>query len=92
MAADQLEHEAIRRAVDGVDRPVFFKGRQIAMLKEYSDTLLIFMLKGLRPEKYKERYQIDVTGYLRQVAEENGLDPDDVIREAQLIVSSGRTS
>lgn len=26
-----------------------------------SDTLLIFLLKGLRPEKYKERRELDVT-------------------------------
>jgi len=25
------------------------------MVREYSDTLLIFLLKGLRPEKYRER-------------------------------------
>jgi hypothetical protein len=91
MAADLLESEAVRRAVQGVDKPVYYKGRQVGTVKEYSDTLLIFTLKGLRPEKYKDRIQVDVTTYLRQMAEENGLDPDEIIKEAQAIVASGRT-
>ena len=28
-----------------------------AAVREYSDTLLIFLLKGARPEKYHERHQ-----------------------------------
>ena len=92
MAADMLETEAIRRAVTGVDKPIFWKGRQISSVKEYDTTLLIFMLKGLRPEKYRDRLQIDVTGYLRDLAEVNGLDADEVIREAQGIVATGRSS
>ena len=27
-------------------------------MRKYSDTLLIFLLKGLRPEKYKERMEL----------------------------------
>jgi transposase-like protein len=58
MAADRLEEEAWRRAVDGVDEPVgFYRGEPGAWVKRYSDTLLIFLLKGLRPEKYRERYE-----------------------------------
>ena len=29
---------------------------------EYSDTLLIFLLKGIRPEKYRERGAMELTG------------------------------
>jgi hypothetical protein len=58
MAADRLEEEAWRRAVDGVDEPVgFYRGKPSAWVKRYSDTLLIFLLKALRPEKYRERYE-----------------------------------
>ena len=58
MAADRLEEEAWRRAVVGVDEPVgFYRGEPGAWLKRYSDTLLIFLLKGLRPEKYRERFE-----------------------------------
>jgi hypothetical protein len=29
----------------------------VGFIQEYSDTLLIFLLKGLRPEKYRERFE-----------------------------------
>jgi hypothetical protein len=58
MAADRLEQEAWRRAVEGVDEPVgWFRGEPGGTVKRYSDTLLIFMLKGTRPEKFRERYE-----------------------------------
>lgn len=54
MACQSLEAEAIRRAVDGWDEPVFYEGVQTAVKRKYSDTLLIFMLKGANPKKYAE--------------------------------------
>lgn len=62
MAIEALEEEARRRAHDGVDKPVFYKGDKVATVKEYSDTLLIFLLKSLRPEKYRDHYQLEHTG------------------------------
>ncbi len=59
VAADRLEAEAWRRAVEGVERPVgWHKGRPGGTVCEYSDILLIFLLKGLRPEKYRERIEL----------------------------------
>ena len=52
---DRLEEEAIRRAVDGVDRPVFFQGKIVGYTKEYSDTLLKFLLEAKRPAVYRAR-------------------------------------
>ena len=57
---DQLEQEARRRAYQGVDEPVFYQGEECGAVRKYSDTLLIFLLKGRRPDKYRERVQIDV--------------------------------
>ncbi len=57
-----MEDEAMRRAVQGVERPVFQNGRQVGKLREYSDALMIFLLKGKRPEKYKERVANEHTG------------------------------
>ncbi len=48
-SADVLEKEALIRAV---------KGRLIDGTRKYSDTLLIFLLKGARPEKYRDNYDI----------------------------------
>lgn len=57
-ASDLLEAEARRRAVDGVDEPTgWFQGTPGGYVRRYSDTLLIFLLKGARPEKYRERYE-----------------------------------
>jgi len=54
---DVMEQEAIRRAIHGVQKPVFYKGKQLCSIREYSDTLLIFLLNGRRPEKFK--YNVD---------------------------------
>jgi hypothetical protein len=53
-----FEAEAIRRAVEGVEKGVYFQGQQVGVHREYSDTLLIFLLKGWRPERYKDRSEV----------------------------------
>lgn len=71
-AADLLEQEAKRRAVDGTRRLKFQGGEVLVdpntkkpyVEYEYSDTLLIFLLKGARPEKFRER--VDVQGNVKQ--------------------------
>ena len=93
-AADVLEAEAWRRAVEGVVKPVVQKGQVVnapvdkdgnvvtddspekvglapLMLREYSDALLMFKLKGHRPEKYRESHHHVHDGSLglRTVAE-----------------------
>ena len=58
-AGDMLEDEAFRRAVEGVEEPVgWYKGQAGGMVRKYSDVLLIFLLKSLRPEKYRERVEM----------------------------------
>ena len=57
-AADGWEAEAVRRAVKGTLKPVFQGGKKVGAVREYADTLLIFLLKGARPEKYRERHEI----------------------------------
>lgn len=62
-AADYLEAEARRRAVVGVEEPVgWYQGEAGGTVRKYSDTLLIFLLKGLRPEKFRERYSHEHSG------------------------------
>ncbi len=55
IGTDALEDEAVRRAHDGVDEPVFYRGKACGVVRKYSDTLLIFLLKGRRPERYRDR-------------------------------------
>lgn len=57
-ACDALEAEARRRALIGTERPVFYKGQQCGTIREYSDVLLIFLLKANRPEKYRDNFDL----------------------------------
>ena len=54
-ATDVLEREAWRRASEGVRQPVFYQGAVCGHVQKYSDVLLIFLLKGARPDKYREQ-------------------------------------
>jgi len=62
VAAEAFEAELRRRAIEGVERPVYQSGELVGHIREYSDTLLIFGLKGLKPEKYRDRRAIEHTG------------------------------
>ena len=63
-ACDRLEQEARRRAVEGVDKPVYQQGKKCGVVREYSDTLLIFLMKGAMPDKYKDRVSQEISGKL----------------------------
>jgi len=55
---EKLEKEAIRRAYEGWNEPVFQGGKKVGIIRKFSDTLLIFLLKGLAPHRYRERYEV----------------------------------
>ena len=77
IAADVMESEAFRRAVDGVEKPVHYKGERVDTVTEYSDTLLIFKLKGARPEKYKDNaavQNLNITGPVQFVIKQETLN------------------
>lgn len=73
-AADRIEGEAFRRAVEGYDEPVIYQGMTTVVIdkdtgeekqlvvRKYSDTLLQTILKGARPEKYRENHKVEHTG------------------------------
>ena len=58
-AIDVLEQEAKRRAVDGWDEPVYQKGEEVGKVRKYSDNLLITLLKGKKPDVYRERVDLN---------------------------------
>lgn len=73
-ATEALESEARRRAFEGVVRFKFdSKGNPLLDPRtgepyveyEYSDTLLIFLLKGLKPDKYRERVKVEHAGEVK---------------------------
>lgn len=61
-AMDLLEQEAWRRARSGVDEPVFQMGELCGTVRKYSDTLLIFLMKGGRKEVYADRHELTGVG------------------------------
>ncbi|MFN3232926.1 MAG: terminase [Alphaproteobacteria bacterium] len=51
-ALDGLEEELLRRAREGVEKPVHYQGKLIASTRNYSDQLAMFLLKARRPEVF----------------------------------------
>ena len=60
-AADLLEGEAWRRALEGTIQPVFKAGQPVidpatneaVVVRRYSDPLLMMLLRGCKPEKFQ---------------------------------------
>ena len=68
-ASDKLEAEAWRRAVDGVQEPLVSAGKIIrdddgnpVAIRRYSDAMLTLLLKARRPEKFRERSSVEMSG------------------------------
>ena len=43
----------------GWDEPVYRDGVLVGSIRKHSDTCLIFILKARRPEKYRDRHEVD---------------------------------
>jgi hypothetical protein len=56
-AIELMEWEARRRAMGEVQTPVYHNGEVVGHIPRYSDSLLMFLLRAHRPEKYRERYE-----------------------------------
>lgn len=61
-STEELEAEARRRAHDGVPKMIVSAGKRLGTEQQYSDTLLTFLLKARRPEKYRERVDVAHSG------------------------------
>ena len=59
---DVLEEEAQRRAFEGCTKPVFYKGDICGYILEYSDTLTSLLLKGRKPEIFRDRTEVTMNG------------------------------
>lgn len=77
---DKLEKEAIRRACEGINKPIYYKGQKVDTIKEYSDTLLIFLLKGQKPEKFGDKITQEISGPGGGPIQFSGL-PDDELEK-----------
>ncbi|MHB0939000.1 MAG: terminase [Armatimonadota bacterium] len=60
VALERMEAEADRRALQGVLKPVFQGGKKVGTVRVFSDTLLIFRMKALDPDKYRENSSVNL--------------------------------
>jgi len=58
IAGDVAEGEIYRRAFLGFDHPITYEGKITTTYKDFSDTLAMFYLKGLKPERYRENVNL----------------------------------
>lgn len=58
---DVLEPEAWERAVNGVEEDIMFKGEVVNTKVVKSDALLMFLMRGNKPDKYRENVSVSGT-------------------------------
>ena len=74
--SDALEAEATRRATRGVQQPVYQAGRLVGYRTEYSDALLVLLLKANRTDRYREKLELQVPQVIKAIG---GVDPTEVL-------------
>jgi hypothetical protein len=90
---EAMEREAYRRAVEGTVKPMVSAGKLVTEVKEYSDTLLIFMLKSRRPERYRDNVKVEHSGNVNvemiPVAVDRGRDVAQLLAGTRAIPTNG---
>lgn len=51
---DVVEGALFDRAVNGVERTIYFKGEPVGVERQYSDAGAMALLRGLKPDRYRE--------------------------------------
>lgn len=61
-STDLLEAEARRRAVEGIDKGIYYQGDLVATEKQYSDSLLHAFLKAKRRREFGDKAELSGPG------------------------------
>jgi hypothetical protein len=72
LANEAMLIEAIRRATQGTLKPHFYQDAVVGYTREYSDTLMIALLKAKFPNEFKDRSEATITAAVEAVRK---LDP-----------------
>lgn len=88
LVAARLKDAAFRRAVTGVLKPVYQRGELVGAVREFSDSLTMFLLKGYEPETFREHLALE--GGDRPVAHEHALQVTFVDPATQLAADGGK--
>lgn len=77
------------RARDGIVETFVGKDGTLYENRRYSDRLLETLLRANRPDKYREKIDVLVVirNECRRIAEQSGLDANQLIAEAERIVT-----
>jgi hypothetical protein len=79
-ATERLEREAWRRAVEGspYERTSYYRGEKLGtdLKTEYSDQLMMLLLRARKPDVYRERLDVAVNQVVKAIA---GVDPQSVL-------------
>ena len=62
VAADTVEAEVFKRAVEGWEEPVWYQGEIVGHTLKKSDRMLELLAKGVRPDKFSEKMQLSGKG------------------------------
>lgn len=82
IGTEALEDEARRRAYEGTLKPVYQGGEKVGAIREFSDTLLIFLLKSHKPEVYRDTSRVlNVTMTADDLASMSDDDLDELERK-----------
>lgn len=61
-SADVVEAEVRRRAIDGIDKGIYFQGELCATEKQYSDSLLQTLIKAKRRREFGDKTEVTGPG------------------------------
>jgi hypothetical protein len=82
---DVIRNELARRAIEGVDEPVFWQGQQVGTVRRYSDRLLALMAKA-HLDEYGDRIEITgANGQPLQPGEDRSASLNDVARVLEAV-------
>lgn len=71
VGTELMEYEAARRAYHGNLEPVFYKGEEVGAVRKYSDVLLMFLLKGRKPDTYRDSSSVTVNQTTNNLSQTN---------------------
>src|SRR3954452_9955258 len=49
---DRVDQSAVERSINGVARPIFYKGEQVGEWRQHDERLTMFLLRSRRPARY----------------------------------------
>ena len=55
MGVERLQDDAMRRAIEGVDKPVWRAGKQVGSVRHFDPRMVQFLLRAHKPDVYGDR-------------------------------------